>query len=339
VTAALHSVGADDGAEITKVDIIFSRELQVSTVHRLAVSYESDGQQNPRTLFLKLCKPLPLDSTPVAARSEVDFYTTAAPQIGSPPLIRVYDAAFSSVSGESHLLMEDLTDTHSQPEQNTAPSSKKSRLAVEALAKAHARWSSSPQLGNGVGTVFGNDWLSQFIANLNKSVGEFIGSSAVALTAKQRIAYRVMLKAAPKIWGRLTDPCGLTVTHGDAHWWNFLYPDDATSDTVRIIDWQLWHIDLGARDLAFLLAHGGFAPPRPELEGDLLRHYHDVLITNAVTGYSFEKLHEDYRWSAIRNLNLPVIFRSQGKHSSTWKTALERSFDAFERLNCIDLIT
>jgi Ser/Thr protein kinase RdoA (MazF antagonist) len=133
------------------------------------------------------------------------------------------------------------------------------------------------------------------------------------------------------------DPANLTVTHGDCHWWNFLYPNDVNEQSVRIFDWHLWHVDLGARDLAFLLALGGFAEPRPQLEDELLKCYQSTLVSNGITDYSFEQLFSDYRWSAVRNLNIPVIFWTQGKHESTWRTALTRATASYERLNCAEL--
>jgi hypothetical protein len=228
--------------------------------------------------------------------------------------------------------MEDLTETHAQPEQNTAPSKEMSRCAIETLAKAHAALWDSPKLGIEIGTVFDGEWLRKFIAGLNKNVPEF--SEIADLTGKQKDAYSKMLDAAPKIWGRLLDKNGLTVTHGDLHWWNFLYPKAPNLRDVRLFDWQLWHIDLGARDLAFLLALGGFAEPRPSFELELLRSYHEAL---GIEGYSWDMLNLDYRTCSIRNLNIPVIFWTQGKHYTTWQTALRRAFESYERLECGEL--
>ena len=341
LTAVLNRHASYDDVEVSSLRVILSKRLAASTVHRLALEYRNgaNAQTGPRTLFLKLGTPLsPNDGPADICRAEVDFYTKVAPAMSCPPLVRVYDAAFSPVSERSHILLEDLSQTHSQQAENTAPSAEVSRLAVVSMGRVHAQWWNDPRLGNGIGTVFSNEWLASFLSDLNTSVAEFIESASSELTAKQKDSYRLMLNAAPRIWGRLTDAKGLTVTHGDAHWWNFLYPNDAAVHAVRMFDWQLWHIDLGARDLAFLLALGGFANPRPGLEADLLRVYHDTLIENGVTGYSWEMLNEDYRWSAIRNLNIPVIFRSRGKHESTWKTALQRAFDSYERLGCAELL-
>ena len=102
--------------------------------------------------------------------------------------------------------------------------------------------------------------------------------------------------------------------------------------------WQLWHIDLGPRDLAFLIALGGFADRKPELESHLVNCYYRTLIDSGVQNYSWSGFWDDYRWSAIRNLNIPVIFWAQGKHPSTWQNALDRAFQSYNELKCSELI-
>lgn len=333
MTQILHENGIE--ADVSAVTVLLSKDLPVSTVHRVGIKYV-DGMEGPVSLFLKLGGPVPFAYEPQIGRAEVEFYNLVAPTMSCPPLVKCYDAAFDQMTGCSHILLEDLTDTHTQTEQNLAPSADASRRAVEALGKAHAFWWSSPMLGNGIGRIFDGEWLLKFVEDLNRSVAEFL--VIAELTARQKDAYRLMLEAAPKIWGRLTDSTNLTVTHGDMHWWNFLFPKDFSKDSVSVFDWHLWHIDLGARDLAFLLALGGFAEPRPEIEEHLLRIYHDALIDNGVKDYSGGMLYEDYRFSAVRNLNIPVIFQAQGKHHSTWQTALRRAFDSFERLRCDEIL-
>ncbi len=316
------------------MDVILAKELPISAVSRLRITYKNTGDEScPKSLFLKLPRVMADDGgLPNDGRTEVEFYREVAPGMSCPPLIRCYDAAFSQQTKRSHILLDDLTETHTQPETGHAPSDEMSRLAVEALAKAHARWWNSPSHSPAITRTASFD-LQKFIENLRKNVAEF--SAVAELTEGQKDSYRRMLAAADQIWGRTMRPDHLTVTHGDTHWWNFLYPIDPATNSVHVFDWHLWHIDLGARDLAFLLALGGFAEPRPEREEDLLRVYHRAL---GVADYSWEMLIEDYRWSAIRNLNIPVIFWSQGKQESTWRTALRRACEAYERLECGSLI-
>lgn len=122
------------------------------------------------------------------------------------------------------------------------------------------------------------------------------------------------------------------MTHGDAHWWNFLYPIDATNQSVRVFDWQLWHVDSGPRDLAFLVALDGFAERRPEIERELVDHYYQCLISNGVRDYSYDVFWDDYRWGAVRNLNMPVIHWSQGRDETEWTSTLTRALASFEEL-------
>ena len=164
---------------------------------------------------------------------------------------------------------------------------------------------------------------------------EFLGDR---LTREQHRIYERLIASRHDVWGRLTEARGMTVTHGDAHWWNFLYPHDPARNRVCIFDWQLWHVDSGPRDLAFLLALGGFAERRRAIEPILVDHYYDTLIANGVTGYSRENFWSDYRWGALRNLNIPVIFWSQGRDEALWSRKLERAMASFEDLKCSELL-
>ena len=316
---------------LADVHVISSKEFPYSTVARLALTYSQAIPLLTRNLFLKV-------SEADNSKAEVGFYLTAAQPVGTPPLIRCVGATYFPNEGRSYIVFEDLTDTHLQPGQNSRPTASQARGAVKALAKVHATWWEHEKLGKGVGKYFDDIWLGSFLESLERDVSTFVADAGDQLTIEEKRSYSMMLNAAGTIWGRLTVRGGLTVTHGDAHWWNFLYPRDEIADAVRIFDWHLWHIDLGARDLAFLLALGGFAEPRPDLETELLDDYLDELAFNGIGNYSREQLLDDYRWSAIRNLNIPVLFKAQGKHYGTWQTALRRALDSFDRLKCRELI-
>jgi hypothetical protein len=328
----------DDSIVVDSAPIKLSKELAYSTVARLELEYGSQYRGPvPSNVFLKLIRHDKLEPIVGMPDAEIEFYERVAPLMPSPPIVRCFDAATSQDQGRAHLLLADLCDTHSHPPQNTAPGEHDSLRAVEALAQCHARWWHDARLENDIGKLMNGAALATFIYNLQTDVSHFVDAFESYLTEDHRSAYQLMVSNAPKIWGRLADRTGLTLTHGDCHWWNFLFPRDAAG-AVYIIDWHLWHIDLGARDLAFLLALGGFAEPRPEIERVLLKRYHGTLVANGVKDHSFDQLLVDYRWSAIRNLNIPVIFWSQRKHETTVQTALRRAYDSFERLDCRELI-
>lgn len=337
MTRILQRITPD--AFVESVKITLAKRLANSTVARLELATRTErGHSLTRELFLKMIPHEGVDPAVADPAAEIEFYRRLAPSMPTPPIVPCWDAATSSSSHCSHILLADLFDTHSQPRENEAPSKLNSLHAVEALARCHASWWNDERLGASIGHVMSDADLTTFIACLERNVGRFIDAFGNELTQDQQSAVGLMLLNADKIWGRLTNATGLTITHGDCHWWNFLFPNDPENHETYVIDWHLWHIDLAARDLAFLFALGGFAEPRPELEDEFLGRYHDALIESGRSNYGFETLIQDYRWSAIRNLNIAAIFFSQGKHESTVWTTFRRAYDSFERLDCRELI-
>jgi hypothetical protein len=336
LTSILRREGFLTSERVSNAEVFSAKTLKVSKVARLRIEYEPSGSAAaPKTLFVKLSKS-PEDKQIFDTKTEAMFYQTVGKSMAGPPIIRCLDVGVSENADSSYLLMEDLTETHFQPDTPQAPSLQYSELAIKCLAEFHAAWWEHPRLGDGVGDYFDRQWLKSFVEDLGRSFERFAGS--VNLAEDRCRVYERVLAASPSIWGRLTEQHGLTVTNGDTHWWNFLYPNDPVVGEVRLFDWQLWHLDLGARDLAFLVALGGFAERRPELEQRLVELYFSTLVENGVTNYSREEFLFDYRHSAIRNLNIPVIYWAQGRDEEEWRTLLERAFEAFDVLQCGELI-
>jgi len=136
---------------------------------------------------------------------------------------------------------------------------------------------------------------------------------------------------------RLTDPRALTIVHGDAHSWNFLFPRSG-SGPAYLIDWQVWHIDVGARDLSFLMALHWYPDRRRELETSLIRRYHEALLAHGIVNYSLNELWLDYRRCVVRNLTIPIIFWSRGMKPEGWWHRLECAVAAYVDLACDELL-
>jgi hypothetical protein len=62
----------------------------------------------------------------------------------------------------------------------------------------------------------------------------------------------------------------------------------ATVDSLRLIDWDAWRLDLGAEDLAYMMALHWYPERRRRVEMPLLRRYHEALTSHGVSGYGFE---------------------------------------------------
>lgn len=332
----LRRAGALDRGEVVRVEAAAARSLLISNVCRLEAVY-SDGadEASPRRLFLKWSKPS-LEAR--SSRNEVEFYNSVARDAPGPPLIRCYDAAFDEETGASHLLLEDLSETHTQTVSPLPPAVKDCELAVECLAQFHARWWEHPRLGADVGRLTTAEEYEELGRLLEKHLAGFLDFLGDRLPAKRRAIYRKVLAGSMYPWRRMLRREGLTVSHGDAHWWNFLYPRGGTAGGARVFDWHLWHVDVPTKDLAYMIALNWYPSRRAALEERLLRRYHAGLVAGGVGGYGWEDCWLEYRRMVVRELFVPVWQWSSGMQPGVWWPGLERIWMAFEDLGCEEFL-
>jgi hypothetical protein len=211
-------------------------------------------------LFLKIAKP-GFDAA-VSARvgkTEVEFYTTVVHAMHDPATVRCYDAAYAPETGKSHVLLEDLSDTHFQTEWPLPPTQQHCEAVMECMATFHAFWWEHPRLGKDIGRLPTAEARKEGIVDTHRRVRDFIDFLGDRLSGDRRHAYDKILVSPPSFWDRhrgtrLSERKAFTLAHGDAHVWSFLYPRDAATDHVRIIDWQFWHLGVGTDDLAYMMA-------------------------------------------------------------------------------------
>lgn len=314
------------GHAVTDLAIDLELETQISKLVFLTVAYSAEAPADlPRHLVVK--------SPHNAENSEVQFYRQLAPVMETPPLVR----CFASIEDTSTIVLEDLRSTHDNPSWPLPPSPTHCERAVEALAHVHAQWWESPKLGHEIGKSHSTESLTMMVQGLAANLPSFFDTFGDALTVEARNIYERVFSSALKPWLRLTDQRALTIVHGDAHTWNFLFPRSGDGPAF-LFDWQVWHVDVGARDLAFLIALHWYPSRRRELERPLLRHYHEELIAQGRTDYSFDELWLDYRRCAVRNLTIPIIFWSRGMKPEGWWHRLECAVAAYRDLECEELL-
>ena len=144
--------------------------------------------------------------------------------------------------------------------------------------------------------------------------------------------------AAPRLLDRYRTHRDLSVVNGDAHVWNVLYPREASSADVRLIDWGGWRVDTATDDLAYMMALHWYPERRRRLERPLLDRYHTALAAHGVTGYDRRALAEDYRASVLWQLTTPVWQAEHNIPASIWWSHLERILLAVDDLNCRELL-
>ena len=333
LTKVLRRQGLLKGAKVTEIRCD-SGVTSFSIIAHLRVSYTRNSEA-PDRLFLKFSKPVHPVSTPEGGW-EVVFYKSVAPH--TPNVLRCYDAVFSAEQGKLHLLLEDVSVTHySEPPSQLPPTRENCELVVRALADVHATWWERPPWEMIGWSLPDQVEVDRRIKDVTDRVGRFADFLGDRLTEKRRDIYDDVLAALPDLYTRLTFPTAYTVVHDDIHIGNVLYPRNPSTDTVRIIDWQTWLIDLAPKDLAHMMALFWFPEQRRSLEMPLLRQYYDRLCENGVSDYSWNQLWDDYRLCVIRKLFHPAWQWETGHHPNIWWNHLERVMMAYEDLDCREI--
>ncbi|HEU4510024.1 MAG TPA: aminoglycoside phosphotransferase family protein [Pyrinomonadaceae bacterium] len=326
----LHRSGSLPSGTVNHVQIDLEFEATTSKLVFLNVEYSAEAPADlPQSLVVKI----PVDSSAIGDRSsEVQFYRQVASSIGSPPLVRCLATAEDCI-----LVLEDVRGTHDHPPWPLPPSRAQCKLAVDALVKVHVRWWEAPALGHTIGKPHTAESLTNMVQGIAAHLPAFIDAHGDALTIDARNIYERVFSSSLKPWLRLTDERALTIINGDAHTWNFLFPRSGDGPAF-LIDWQLWHVDVGARDLAFLMALHWHPSRRRELELPLLRQYHEGLLAHGLNQYSFDELLLDYGRCAVRNLTIPILFWSRGMKPEGWWHRLECALAAYRDLRCDELL-
>ncbi len=339
LTAVLRAQGSLTRGQAAAVTAGPARPSFGSLAVHLHVSYSPDASPNgPQRLFLKLSKPALAPGRFDAQRlqQEASFYSTIAPAMAVPFTIPCYDAAWEPATGASHVLLEDVSETHAAGGDPLHPGH--AAQAIDCLARLHAFWWDHPRLGQGIGSLPTWEERMQDCRDAADSTAAFMAALGDTLPPAWRAVYERVLAALPGLFQRHLTGRDLTLVHGDAHLGNFLFPRDAGSSAAYLADWQFWHPTIGGTDLAFMIAAEWEPETRRRLEHGLLQRYYDGLLAHGVQRYGWQQCWDDYRLSVILvSIFIPVwrwaVFR--------WApdlAAVHRSMAAFEDLRCAELL-
>jgi hypothetical protein len=335
LTGWLRHSGALGAGRVRRVDTELEVPTGVSTLVFLRVAYAGAPDDLPTHVVVK--QPMASAPMPNVGGAEVEFYRRLAPSLGAPPLVRCLAAMEGVGQCPPTLVLEDLRATHDHRPWPLPPSRWQSGAAIDALADVHARWWQHPELGRSIGQAHTVESLTTMVAGFTAMLPGFLDALGDAMPADGRRIYDRVFDSSLRPWLRLTDPRALCVTHGDAHSWNFLFPRSGGGPAV-LFDWQLWHVDVGARDLAFLIAQHWSPDRRRELERPVLRRYHARLEAAGVQGYSFDDLLLDYRRGAVRNLTFPLQLWKRAMAPEAWYHRLECALAAYRDLDCDEIL-
>ncbi|MHB0771017.1 phosphotransferase [Bradyrhizobium sp. 5.13L] len=339
LTAALRRGGVLDAGAVREVKVLHQRDTLVSHIIRLGLRYVGESAGAPQSLILKTPNAAFAQTLANGGRREIAYYTQLTPSMPPGLVPRCFDGHFDEDSLAWHLLLEDLTDSHDIATAWPLPPSRDQAIAiVTTLARWHAAWWDHPGLGDPVGTWASMEDSAQRMETFAGHYDRFADLLGDRLSEERRILYRRLIDRSERLSERYHSRRHMSITHGDAHTWNFLLPRAGVADTVRIFDFDLWSINVPTNDLAYLMAMHWYPERRQALERPLLGFYHDTLIESGITGYTRGALDRDYRWSVLWQITRPVWQWSINIPPLIWWNNLERVFAAADDLGCEELL-
>ena len=329
------------GNRVAAIEVVNSRKSDISSCYSLRVEYTQPDHELPRSFFLKI----PREDKGWGTK-EVDFYKILLPRMledqpgQQSPFVRCFDAAHSSTLNRSHLLLEDLSESHFTNPDHLPPSRAMCDAVIDAYAAFHAFWWQHPWLGQQVGEYLTAQTIDNSIKSAEGKVAALLDFTGDTLSADQRRILSAVASAWPaRRRARVIVGKGVTLVHRDPHPLNFLYPHDPIKDRVKIIDWESWRVDTGTDDLAYLMACHWSLAEHEGLEDAMLTRYCQRLAIAGVEGYGWQELLYDYRASIIRCLFfLLIAWSPQQWTNGVWWERVQQGLAAFERLRCAELL-
>ena len=237
------------------------------------------------------------------------------------------------------LLLEDLSGAR-VVDQIVGIGRADAELAIDQLARFHARWWNDPSLESvlrlsdspfpeAVSAAFAGSWapIQEICAGLVTPEVKALGDRFVDLI--------------PQLMSRLSEP-PWTLSHGDYRLDNMFFPDDPSRPFV-LVDWQLYDRSRGPRDLSYLLSQSMDPALRADCERALVERYVAGLVANGVDDYDVEQAWSDYRLATLFDFVYPVIAGgglnlANERAVELARTIFARFVAAFEHLGCAELV-
>ena len=339
LTDVLRESGELRNGRVESFEVESARDTVISKVGRICPVYSGTSDGAPRSLFFKTLRHDLGGAMLRGHRREAEFYATVAPRTPSDLLPRCYDATFLDEGPVFRLLFEDLSNTHDVVSPwPLPPTFEQCEQIVQTYARFHAFWWDHRELGTSVGRFVTLEELRNFLGEYQRRFTLFADTLGDRLSPERRRRYERAIDAGERLLERRRSNRNLTIVHGDAHVWNLLYPREGTPDSIRLIDWDSWQVDVATDDLAYMMAVHWYPERRRLLERRYLELYHATLVKAGVTRYGFDALWEDYRLSVVWQLVIPVWQCSMKLGAWIWWGHLERVMLAFEDLGCAELL-
>ncbi len=340
LTDVLRKNGVLESGQVSDVKEA-STTHQASLNYFLSITYSADAPPSlPKTLFLKLSRP---ERLPLTA-SEVEYYTKIVVQTPLKITPTCYSAEFDSEKGAYHILLEDVSATHKGLSLAYPPITAHALAMAKTLARLHAYWWEKPNL-NTVSDLPTEAVIKRYVDACVPGLSPMFDFLGDRITDQQKQLIETLIEQYPRWMLARTQrmPNHLTLIHGDCHNANWLLPKNE-GETYLVdrqpFDWSLtcW---LGVSDLTYMMVHWWYPNYRERVEQSVLRTYHDELLAQGITNYSWQQLWDDYRLCAIQSLFVPLAWCSLESVEDTswiWYPKVMYTLDAIKHLGSVELL-
>jgi len=338
LTEALRKAGVLRDGRVRDVVVERSFDTILSHIFRLQLGYEA-GAGGPEFLILKAGLADRPGGPWKAGRHEVAFYANVASAMSDHLVPRCFDAHWGEDTGAWHLLLEDLTDTHSVATRwPLPPTLEQCNSIVRVRARFHAAWWDDPRLGVSIGSWHEVAALQQQLQEFAGRLTGFTERFGDRLSLERRDLCARLIDRAPRLQMRYRSHRNMTVVQGDSHVWNCFLPRDGGNDDALLFDWDGWRVDTASDDLSYMMAMHWYPDFRRLAERPLLDSYHAELEACGVKDYTRRELDDDYRLSVLWNITTPVWQEANGIPPVIWWNNLERIMLAVDDLDCRELL-
>jgi hypothetical protein len=309
----------------------------------LQLQYSPDAQgERPSRLFLKMVDADTGDGE-FFGSSEIDYYLRDYVDVPDAPLLRCYDGHYVAAIHRYHLLLEDVSATHTTA-CDKPPTLGYGMALAEAFAILHGRWWGAERLAEADAPMHDAAHIRRWVAVGEPGAAHIIGQLGHELAPHWPAAIRDIFARHPQAMIRRSqDANGFTLFHGDAGCYNTMVPREGERPIYLIdrqpFDWSLttW---LGVYDLAYAVALEWDVESRRQWERPILRHYHETLRHRGVQGYSWAQLWDDYRLCLAMGVYIAVEY-CRGRYNPEtqwiWLPMLQKALTACDDLNCAEL--
>lgn len=304
----------------------------VSNIVRIELTFSPDASCAISELFLKVSRT---DIAQIDNTREMLFYKDIAQQMKKPPTPLFLEAFYHEQQKISCILLVDLRRTHFNLQLNypLMPSFKQCSGVVEKLAEFHAYWWDHPllhkqQFKHDKDKSLNTDNLFTLYEAFSKSMNEWFSGTLKDVYSRILSNLELIFAKGDK---------NTTITHGDAHLGNVLYPH-SENDEVVFIDWSDWNAGKALDDLAYMIALGYFPEQKKNIELALIK-LHNRIINEKGIVYSLEESINDYKMAVIGCMFIPIFQWHHKIPANIWFYNFERINSSFKDLKCIELLS